>query len=106
MTNKKLLKQGEELYKKANAYNDRGDYGLAEETFLKALCIYTKLQEWEKVVACEMSIGNVCCNKNRFDDALEHWMSALKIYEQSNLFTESGELCMNIGDSQSNQRIV
>jgi len=95
---KKTEKQAEEMYKKAIIFNDRGDYGLAEEAFLKALVLYTKLQDWEKVVACEISLGNVCCNKNHIEDTLEHWMSALKIYEQSNLFAEAGNLCMVIGD--------
>ena len=106
MTNKKIIKQADELYLKGNAFNDRGDYGLAEEAFLKALVYYTKATEWEKVVACEMSIGNVCCNKNRFEYAVEHWGNALKIYEQSNLFTEAGELCLTIGDLYYDQKVT
>lgn len=105
MTNKKQIKQAEEYYLKGNAFNDRGDYGLAEEAFLKALYLYTKLQDWEKVVACEVSIGNVCCNKTRYEDGIEHWMNALKIYEQSNLFPEAGELCISIGDLYYEQKV-
>mmetsp|Transcript_24874 Transcript_24874/g.34829 ORF Transcript_24874/g.34829 Transcript_24874/m.34829 type:complete len:372 (-) Transcript_24874:16-1131(-) len=93
------VKKAEAYYSKGLILNEQGNWGLAEEEFLKALVMFSKIQNYEKVVATHCSLGNVCFNKGNYSETLKHWLSALSIYEEKlNKKTEAGELCMEIGD--------
>ena len=93
------VKKAESYYSRGLILNDQGNWCLAEEEFLKALVVYSKLQIFDKVVACHCSLGNVCFNKGNYSETLKHFLGALSIYEEKlNKKTEAGELCMEIGD--------
>ncbi|PRP82416.1 TPR Domain containing protein [Planoprotostelium fungivorum] len=84
MSSKKDYKKAESYYFKGLANNDQGNWGTAEEEFLRALVLFSKLNSWEK--------GNLT-------ETLKHWLSALSIYEDRlRQKTEAGELCLDIGD--------
>jgi tetratricopeptide (TPR) repeat protein len=94
----KELKTAQTLYEKGIVYNSRADYALAEESFLKALVIFTKLNDKEKIAATEESLGNVCLNKNHFETSLDHFQKAVRMHLESRNKESAGNVALQMGD--------
>lgn len=93
------LKKAESHYYRGLTYNEQGNWGLAEEEFLKALVIYSQLKIWDKVVCTQCSLGNVAFNKGNVNETLKHWNNALTTYEENlNQNMNAANLCIDIGD--------
>jgi len=98
-SSKKDYKKAEGHYYKGLSNNDQGNWGTAEEEFLRALVLFQKISCYEKVVCCHCSLGNVCFNKGNLTETLKHWLCALDIYENRlRNKTDAGELCLDVGD--------
>jgi len=101
-----ILKKAKKLYEEGILCNQRGDWGMAETAFTKALTEFARINHLENVCHCHISIGNVCYNKGQFEQALKHYQLALDEYLRQSNRTKAAKVSLDIGDlyyeSQSN----
>lgn len=63
-------------------YGEYNDHDAAEESFLKAMDIYSQMKNDSLVAICHENVGNLKRSMKQFDKAQEHYQTASKIFRK------------------------
>jgi len=78
-------------------FREVSEYSKSIETYLRALEIYSSINNAVGVSRCYQNVGNVYFNMGSFDSALEHYYKALEHFNSSNNTIGIADCYNNIG---------